>query len=82
MDVYHNPYNKDHRYWIGLLLLVRVVLYLVSALNVLGDPHINLLSINSAIVLLLFFQHSIEYKLSLSMCIKPGLRLHLKTSPS
>ena len=62
MDAYHNPYNKDHRYWIGLLLLVRVLLYLVSALNVLGDPRINLLSIILANIILLFLQHSVEYK--------------------
>ena len=59
MDAYHNPYNKDHRYWIGLLLLVRVALYLVSALNVLGDPHINLLSI-IVIVILFVFKSVIE----------------------
>ena len=62
MDAYHNPYNKDHRYWIGLLLLVRVLLYLVSALNVLGDPRINLLSITLATAILLVFQHVVEMK--------------------
>ena len=62
MDAYHNPYNKDHRYWIGLLLLVRVALYLVSAVNVLGDPHINLLSINLVIVILFVFKSVIENK--------------------
>ena len=62
MDAYHNPYNKDHRYWIGLLSLVRVLLYLVSALNVLGDPCINLLSITLVIVVLLVFQRVIEIK--------------------
>ena len=62
MDAYQNPYNKDYRYWIGLLLLIRVLLYLVSALNVFGDPRINLLSITLAIVILLFFQNSVEYK--------------------
>ena len=62
MDAYHNPYNKDHRYWIGLLLLVRVALYLISALNVLGDPHINLLSITLVIVILFAFKSVIENK--------------------
>ena len=62
MDAYHNPYNKDHRYWIGLLLLVRVVLYLVSSVNVLGDPRINLLSITSAVVILFVLQRVIESK--------------------
>ena len=62
IDAYHNPYNKDHRYWIGLLLLVRVALYLVSSVNVLGDPRINLLSITLAIVFLVFFQRTVERK--------------------
>ena len=62
MDAYHNPYNKDHRYWIGLLLLLRFLLYLVFALNVLGDPRINLLSINSIIVILFTFQIVTERK--------------------
>ena len=62
MDAYHNPYNKDHRYWIGLLLLFRVALYLVSAVNVLGDPRINLYSITLAIVILFAFQRKVERK--------------------
>ena len=45
MDAYHAPYKKHHRYWTGLLLLVRVILYLISALNVHNNPSINLLSI-------------------------------------
>ena len=62
MDAYHNPYNKDHRYWIGLLLLVRVFIYLVRAANVLGDPRINLLTINCVLVSLVFFQRAAEFK--------------------
>ena len=62
MDAYHNPYNKDHRYWIGLLLLLRFLLYLVFALNVLGDPRINLLSVALAIVILFAVQIVTERK--------------------
>ena len=62
MDAYHNPYNKDHRYWIGLLLLLRFLLYLVSALNVLGNPRINLLSIALVIVILFALQRIVESK--------------------
>ena len=39
-----------------------LLLYLVSALNVLGDPHINLLSINLVIVILFAFKSVIENK--------------------
>ena len=33
MDAYHAPYKKHTRFWIGLLLLVRCIIFLVSALN-------------------------------------------------
>ena len=61
MDAYHNPFDKDHRYWIGLLLLARAILYLVSAVNVLGDPRTNLLSISLTIAFLIFFQLAVVY---------------------
>ena len=44
IDAYTGPYKIKHRYWTGLLLLVRVCLYLVFSLNTLGDPMINLLA--------------------------------------
>ena len=65
MDTYHAPHfpdNTKHRYWTGLLLLVRVLLYLVPAMNVNGDPRINLLCISSVTVGLFALQHfSIRY---------------------
>ena len=33
MDAYHAPYNKKHRYWTGLLLFVRCLLFLVFAFS-------------------------------------------------
>ena len=44
-DAYTGPYKLKHRYWVGLLLLVRVCLFLVFSLNTYGDPTINLLAI-------------------------------------
>lgn len=52
IDAYHAPFNKQHRYWIGMLLILRTLLYLVSAVNVLGDPRINLVSIICVMVFL------------------------------
>ena len=54
MDAYHAPYHRQHRYWTGFLLLVRVMLYLISALNVLNDPSINLIAIVVCLVGVLF----------------------------
>ena len=47
LDAYHAPYTDKHRYWTGLMLLLRLVLFLISAVNVLGDPSVNLLAVGS-----------------------------------
>ena len=44
-DAYTGPYKDKHRYWTGLLLLVRAILFLVFSVNVFGDPTINLFTI-------------------------------------
>ena len=45
MDTYHSPYKAKHRYWPGLLLVLRFVLLLLFAFNIQQDPNINLLAI-------------------------------------
>ena len=47
MDAYHAPYTAKCRYWTGLLLLVRLGLFLVFAFNALGESSANLLVITS-----------------------------------
>ena len=42
ISTYHAPYNDKHRYWTGLLMLVRVVLHIVSAMCLSSDPLIPL----------------------------------------
>ena len=44
-DAYTGPYKENHRYWTGLFLLVRVLLFLVFSLNVTNDPSVNFISI-------------------------------------
>ena len=56
LEPYHAPYKFKHRYWTGLLLFVRVALYLIFALNVSGDPRINLLAITLTIGGILFYK--------------------------
>ena len=46
IETYHTPYTSKHRYWTGLLLIVRIVLYLVAAMNASNDPTIALISIS------------------------------------
>ena len=40
------PYTPKYRYWTGLLLIVRVVLYLVAATNISNDPTFALTAIS------------------------------------
>ena len=47
LDTYHAPYKPKHRYWTGLLLLVRCALFLFFAFNISGNDSINLLVISS-----------------------------------
>ena len=47
-DSYHSPYEENHRYWTGLLLVVRFVLLLVFGTNVFGEESENLLAISAA----------------------------------
>ena len=54
-DAYTGPYKDKHRYWPGLLLVVRVVLFLVFSLNVFGDPAISLLTIIVTMFCFLYF---------------------------
>ena len=48
LDAYHAPYKPKHRYWTGLLLLVRCALFLVFSFNISGNDSVNLLVISSA----------------------------------
>ena len=45
IETYHKPYTPKHRYWTGLLLLARAILYLVAAVNVSNDPTVALTAI-------------------------------------
>ena len=53
LEAYHAPYASKHRYWTGLMLLVRCILFLISAFNALGDPNVNLLAIASVTAVLI-----------------------------
>ena len=44
MAAYHAPHNSKHRYWTGLLLLVRVVLYIISSTTVSSNPQASILT--------------------------------------
>ena len=53
LDAYHAPYANSHRYWTGLLLLVRCILLIIFA--TIGNSSANLLAISSAVTGLITF---------------------------
>ena len=69
LEPYHAPYTFKHRYWTGLLLVVRVVLYLASALNVSRAPGVDLL-VTGTVVILLFL---LKAQLGIISCIYRNL---------
>ena len=44
-DAYTGPYKPKHRYWAGLLLVLRIILVLTFSLNYSNNPAVNLLAI-------------------------------------
>ena len=52
LDAHDAPFKTKHYYWTGLLLLTRLVLYFVDAVNVLGNGNVNLLSTVIAVAVL------------------------------
>ena len=62
--VYSAPLKAKHRYWIGVLLLSRIILSLVSAVNSFGDDSVNLLAIIilSFILVMMLWQSGGVYK--------------------
>ena len=55
LDAYQGPYKDKFRYWTGLILLLRTILFAVFAGNVLGKPEINLFVVIVSILLLVIF---------------------------
>ena len=62
-DAYTGPYKHKHRYWTGLLLLVRVLMLIVFSLNQANDPAVNLITITMiATVLTVYASYMDIYK--------------------
>lgn len=63
IEPYHAPYSFSHRYWTGLLLLVRVILYIVFASNINGDHQLSLVATIFSVTLLLLVKGIFASKL-------------------
>ena len=55
LDAYHAPYTSSHRYWTGLLLLVRCILFIIIASPSAGDSRADLFAVSSAVIGLITF---------------------------
>ena len=92
MDSYHAPYKPKHRYWPGLLLVLRFVLLLVFAFNHQQDPSINLLAILVGTGILQmwtvvsggvyknWYLDALESSFTLNLIIVVGATYHVKLS--
>ena len=59
-DTYTGPLKNKHHYWVGLLLLVRVILLIIVAVTATIAPSFNLVAITLSSAVLLF--HPYVYK--------------------
>ena len=59
MDAYHAPYKPKYRFWTGLMLLLRCLLFLVFSFNISGEPSVNLLAITIIVLAVLLLKHKI-----------------------
>ena len=53
LDAYQHPYKDKFRHWPGVLLMVRIVLFVTFACNTNGNPSLNLVAIMITLIVLL-----------------------------
>ena len=53
LDAYAGPYKDRYRFWTGLLLLMRIIIFTSFAANLQGEPQLNLMVTTLASVFLL-----------------------------
>ena len=56
IDTYHTPHTAKHRYWTGLLLFVRVIIYIVAAFSLSDEPRVTLLATVVVTCFLFFYK--------------------------
>ncbi len=79
-DAYLGPFKSNLRWWPGLLLLARVLLLLVAAVNVLGDTSVNLIAmslISSFLIALVWQKGGVYSKLWILSCLETFFLLNL-----
>ena len=80
VSAHHVPYNSKYRYWTGLLLFVRVVLYVTASVTVSDKPQTSLLItifLVGGLSLIKEITGARVYKKSLLNIIETGLNFNL-----
>ena len=62
IETHHIPFTPKHRYWTGLLLIARAILYLVAAVNVSNDPQLALSAIIFTVSCILLLRTCLQSK--------------------
>ena len=83
-DAYTGPYKANHRYWTGLLLLVRIILLIIFSLNRNDNPTISFLCllVFSFILVTWFYFTGGIYESQLNNCLELTFLLNLGLSSS
>ena len=91
LDAYQAPFKDKFRYWAGLMLVVRNILFIIFAFNTLGDPNINLAVTATAMLPLLMFSwvvhktnslNVLETSFLLNLTILAGWTLYSRADPA
>ena len=79
LDAYQGPYKDRFRYWTGMMLVIRIALFIVFTSNSLGDPRVNLLAITVALftIIVCFWNAGRVYKSYLMHIIESFYLLNL-----
>ena len=77
MDAYHAPYRPKRRYWTGLLLFSRAILYIISSVNVSGEPSLNLMALVIVVAFLWLLKGDHTYKKWPADVLESGFYLNI-----
>ena len=69
MEPYHAPYTTKYRYWTGLLLIVCIALFSVSAINFSRDPRVDYISNIFVVGYLILFKGVVAQRIYKNMLI-------------
>ena len=76
-DAYTGPYKDNYHFWTGLLLLIRVLLFIIFAVNVRGSPALKLTFIVAVCLTLLIAMQPGIYRNTLLGIIESSLYVNL-----